>query len=181
MATLVSLALPKNICSRLIEKSGRLSVSTLDIGRRKRARRPAGCHEKEATAFGASRQRPFLTLKQVGRYLEGSHNNRCWSNKIHRSCIKTVDDRYICDEGDGAEGESKGMSPRFIQRYCPSGEKATEEVWPLSTLRHNPVAASHIRTVLSHDADATSCPSGECSANSNGTRSWRHVLILTVL
>ena len=37
----------------------------------------------------------------------------------------------------------------------------TLPVWPSSTLRHDPVAASHTRTVLSQEADATSWPSGE--------------------
>lgn len=45
----------------------------------------------------------------------------------------------------------------------PSGEKATALTlleWPLSTLRHDAVAASHTRTVLSYEADATSWLSG---------------------
>lgn len=56
----------------------------------------------------------LLTVEQVGRYSEGSQKNRCWSNEIHWSCIKTLDDCFLCDEGDGAEGEGKGMSPRFV-------------------------------------------------------------------
>ncbi|PZD23657.1 EST1-DNA-bind domain containing protein [Pyrenophora tritici-repentis] len=51
--------------------------------------------------------------------------------------------------------------------------------WPSSVLRHVPVTASHSRTVLSLDADATSCPSGE-KATALTTLEWpfsvlRHV------
>ncbi|KAI1567459.1 WD40 repeat [Pyrenophora tritici-repentis] len=41
------------------------------------------------------------------------------------------------------------------------GHRHDRREWPSSVLRHDPVAASHSRTVLSKDADATSCPSGE--------------------
>src|SRR3984957_21225887 len=55
------------------------------------------------------------------------------------------------------------MSPPGVFRYRPFGEKATwtQPEWPSSVLRQDPVAASHSRTVLSDDADATSWPSGE--------------------
>ena len=43
--------------------------------------------------------------------------------------------------------------------------------WPSSVLRHDPVAASHSRTVLSWDADATSWPYGE-KATALTTLEW---------
>jgi hypothetical protein len=106
----------------------------------------------------------WLTAEQAGRYSGESHNSRCWSNEIHWSCTKTLDNCSLCAEGDGATGRCKGISPRFVRTHRPSGEKATARilsVWLSSTLRHDPVAASHTLTVLSSEADATSWPSGE--------------------
>ena len=56
------------------------------------------------------------------------------------------------------------MASLDVSRYRPFGEKATwltKPEWPSSVLRQDPIAASHSRTVLSLDADATSWPSGE--------------------
>jgi hypothetical protein len=70
-----------------------------------------------------------------------------------------------CQKGKGTiEGDDKGISPALVWRTCSSVEKetaVTSREWPSSVLRYLPVAASHSRTVLSPDADATSWPSGE--------------------
>jgi hypothetical protein len=75
------------------------------------------------------------------------------------------EDCLCCQEDDGkTEGKDKEISPALVWRTCPSGEKATAltmKEWPSSVQRHLPVAASHSRTFLSWDADATSRPSGE--------------------
>jgi hypothetical protein len=56
------------------------------------------------------------------------------------------------------------MSPLLVCRTRPPDKKPRWSMggdWPSSTLRRMPVAVFHTRTVLSQDAEATSCPSGE--------------------
>jgi hypothetical protein len=106
----------------------------------------------------------LCSAEQTGRYSEGSHNKGCWFIVTHCSLTKRLDNSLSRKEEVLIGGKERGMSPLSVRRNWPSGEKATAvtwKEWPSSVLQHDPVTASHSRTVLSLDADATSWPSGE--------------------
>jgi hypothetical protein len=104
------------------------------------------------------------TAVDVDRYSDGSHRKRCWLRDIHLSCTRILEDCSPCQGDSTIERGDKEILPALVWRTWLTDEKTMCEMYGerlASVLRHVPVAASHSLTVLSLDADATSCPSGE--------------------
>lgn len=79
----------------------------------------------------------------------------------------------------------KLTAPKSVSRYELSGENATELTkpeWPLRVWRSVPLAGSQSLTVLSHEADASSCLSVENATELTGpewpSRVWCSALLV---
>ena len=54
------------------------------------------------------------TTEQLGRYSEGSHNNRWLLDNTHWSWTKIQDDCVYCGGSDEKKGEGNGSPPRSV-------------------------------------------------------------------